>query len=299
MTLTLTEEKKQKTFDLCTELFEKSKPTIRFVALVIGNIVASFPAVPLGPLFYRALETDKIVGLKRLRQNYNAEIQLSNGACSELVWWKHNIKNSSQDLVIPKPDITIFTDASETGWGIKDGHNPSGGQWAEHEKMHIDVLELKAVFIGIRTYCHSRSYKHIRIMSDSSKAIAYINNKGGIKSKKCNEIAKEIWLWCFKNNSLISAAQIPGKHNIEADKFSRKLNNNTEWQLNPKIFIKVTNKFVYPEIDLFATRINTQLQNYVSWSCEPEAKAIDAFLTDWGKQFSYIFPSLSLLGKVT
>ena len=29
-------------------------------------------------------------------------------------------------------------------------------------------------------------------MSDSSTAIGYINNKIGIKSKKCNELAKEI-----------------------------------------------------------------------------------------------------------
>ena len=64
MTLKLTEEKKQKIFNLCTKLFEKSKPTIRFVAQVIGNIVASFPAVPLGPLFYGVLETDKIVRFK-------------------------------------------------------------------------------------------------------------------------------------------------------------------------------------------------------------------------------------------
>ena len=66
------------------------------------------------------------------------------------------------------------------------------------------------------------------------------NNKGGIKPKKCNEIAKEIWLWCFKNNTFISAAHIPEKHNIEADQFSRKSNNNTDWQLNPP---KITNKF--------------------------------------------------------
>ena len=65
-------------------------------------------------------------------------------------------------------------------------------------------------------------------MSDSSATIAHIKNKGSIKSKKCNEIAKEICLWCFKNNSFISAARIPGKHNIEADEFSRKINNNTE-----------------------------------------------------------------------
>ena len=72
----MTEEKKQKIYDLCTKLFQKSKPTTPFVALGIGNIVAGFLAVPLGPLFDRALETDKIVGLKRHRQDYDVEIKL-------------------------------------------------------------------------------------------------------------------------------------------------------------------------------------------------------------------------------
>ena len=96
----------------------------------------------------------------------NAKIELSNEACIELVWWKHNIKNCFQDLVIPKPDITIFTDASETGSDITDGHNSSGGQWVEHERMHINVLEHEAAF-GIHTYCQNRSCKHIRVMLDS------------------------------------------------------------------------------------------------------------------------------------
>ena len=56
--------------------------------------------------------------------------------------------------------------------------------------MHINVLERKAAFIGIGTYCHKRSYKHIQFMSDSSAAITFINNKDGIKSKKCYELAK-------------------------------------------------------------------------------------------------------------
>ena len=217
----------------------------------------------------------------------------------KLVWWKHNIKNSFQYLLIPKPDIAIFTDVSETGWGITDGHNPSGGQWLQHERMHINVLQLKAAFIGIRTYCHHRSYKYIGVMSDTSTAVAYINNKGGINSQKCIEIAKRIWLWCFKNNSFISAVHIPGKHNIEADRFSRKFSNNTEWQLNLKIFIEITKKFCYTEIGLVVTRMKTQLQNYGAWFCEPDAKAVGTFLTDWGKQLYYIFPSNSLLGKIT
>ena len=49
--------------------------------------------------------------------------------------------------------------------------------------MHTNVLELKTAFKGIPTYCHNRSYKHIRVMSDSSTTIAYINNKGVINCK--------------------------------------------------------------------------------------------------------------------
>ena len=86
MTLKLTEEKKQKKYDLCTKPFEKSKPTIQFVAQVIGNIVVSFPTLVIRPLFCRALEKDRIVGLKRHGQNYDAENESSNEACSELVW---------------------------------------------------------------------------------------------------------------------------------------------------------------------------------------------------------------------
>ena len=35
---------------------------------------------------------------------------------------------------------------------------------------------------------------------------------------------QEILLWCFKIKYFLSAAHIPGKHNIEADRFSRKFN---------------------------------------------------------------------------
>ena len=74
MTLKLTEKKKQKLYELCTKLFERSKPKIRFVAQFISNINASLPAVLLRPLVYEVLETDKVVGLKRHRQNCDVEI---------------------------------------------------------------------------------------------------------------------------------------------------------------------------------------------------------------------------------
>ena len=44
---------------------------------------------------------------------YDAESELSNEVCNELVWRKRNIKNSFEDLVIPTSGITKFIYASE------------------------------------------------------------------------------------------------------------------------------------------------------------------------------------------
>ena len=60
-----------------------------------------------------------------------------------------------------------------------------------------------------------------------------------IKTAKDHKIAKETLLWCFKTTSYISAAHIPGKHNIETDQFSRKCDNKTEWKLNLDMFIEL------------------------------------------------------------
>ena len=51
MTLEITEEKKNKIHNLCLEILQKEKITLRTLASVIGNFVACFPAIPLGPFF--------------------------------------------------------------------------------------------------------------------------------------------------------------------------------------------------------------------------------------------------------
>ena len=91
---------------------------------------------------------------------------------------------------MPDPDITIYPDSSTLGWGVADGNNPSGGRWKADEINHINVLELKAIFIGVQAYCKRKNCKHVRVMFDNITAVSYVNNKGRIKSEFCNEILK-------------------------------------------------------------------------------------------------------------
>jgi hypothetical protein len=68
--------------------------------------------------------------------------------------------------------------------------------------------------------------------------------------------------------------------------------------LNKNIFKLLIEIWGTPDIDLFVTRLNTQLSTYSSWKPYPGCKFIDAFTVSWSSLISYIFAPFSLLGGV-
>ena len=54
----------------------------------------------------------------------------------------------------------------------------------------------------------------------------------------------------------------------------------------------------YPNIDLFATRINRQFPCFLSFKPDPEAFAVDAFTIDWSTYKFYAFPPFSMIPRV-
>ena len=103
--------------------------------------------------------------------------------------------------------------------------------------------------------------------------MAYINGLGG-KTPRCNAVARQIWLWCQKHNNWLTATHLPGLLNTHADLESRSIHDNTEWKLNTILFDKICQKWGKPEIDLFASRLNCQLDEFMSWKPDPSAKAM-------------------------
>ena len=135
-------------------------------------------------------------------------------------------------------------------------------------------------------------------MVDNTTAVAYINNMGGRKLA-CQKITKKIWLWCKNRGIWLSAAYLPSKENVVADKMSRKdYDKSSEWALNESIFQKTCKVYGKPEIDMFATRLNHKCKRYVSWHPDPYAEAVDAFSVDWSSKLLYIFPPFCLISKV-
>ena len=301
MTVRLTEEKASKTKDLCLELLSMKQPTIRFLAQVIGKICSSFPGVEFGQMHYRELERLKTKSLVLARGNFDASCSLTEAAKTELQWWGGNIETASKQISHGKPDFFLKTDASKSGWGahVPGKVSSTGGRWKPEEaELHINCLEMIAALFGMKCYCQDMRNVHVRIEVDNTTAVSYINAFGGTKSKACDRVAREIWQWCQERNIWLSACHIAGVLNVEADEASRCFNDRTEWMLDKDVFRQLTNLLDRPDIDLFASRLNRQLDRYVSWKPDPEAEAVDAFMADWSMyDYAYAFPPFSIIAR--
>lgn len=300
MTIKLTREKALALQTASTSLLNTASPTIREVARVLGKIVSSFPGVMYGPLYYRHIEYDKTCTLRNHRWNFDRRMSLSANAKTELEWWTANVMTAENVMTRGQPSCELMTDASNEGWGAVCGPQSTGGLWTSDEKRHhINYLELLAVFLGLKALCTSHRDRHISLKIDNTTAVAVINHMGTSHSGHLNKLCKEIWDWCIARNLWISAGHIAGKANVEADLESRQNQTMTEWMLNTSLFSQSLKTLQFaPDIDLFASRLNKQLPNYVAYRPDPDSIAIDAFTMNWAKLKFYAFPPFSVIAAV-
>ena len=90
-------------------------------------------------------------------------------------------------------------------------------------------------------------------------------------------------VFCVKNKIWITAAQNPGDENVIADYESSKRYKDAVWILNTEIFQKAIKQLKFkPDLDRFASRLNTQLIKYIFYKPDSYACLIDAFSIRWG-----------------
>ena len=145
MTVSLTPEKQLVIQKECLSALCIKNPSIRYVCHVIGLLVAAFPGVMYGPLYYRSLERDKIDALKHSRGDFDKTMCLSSAACEELNWWERNVNTSYSTLTHDDPSMFIATDSSSLGWGAfnKSSGLKTGGEWLPSERSkHINIQYL-------------------------------------------------------------------------------------------------------------------------------------------------------------
>ena len=150
---------------------------------------------------------------------------------------------------------------------------------------------------AIKTFVKDHWNIHICFKMENTSAVAYVNHMGGTHSHKLSDAAKDLWTWCLDKGMTVSAEYFPGVLNTTADFYSRSIMGSAEWKLDLYVFQQVARRFAPIQVDLFATRINTQLAQYISWKPDPFAMAMDALMTSWTNLQGYAFPPFCLFGR--
>ena len=222
-------------------LARKSHVSARELAQLIGKMTAVIPAVIEAPLHSWALQRLRLKILHLNKFSYNGRGSVNQESLRDLEWWTQNlVSRNGRSLLTPVPAVTMETDASKRGWGACCQGVKTGGPWRKAETLlHINVLEIKAAFLAIRTFLKDQTNIHTLVKMDNRTSIAYINRKGGTHSKKLSDLACQLWSWCLNRGITIQAEHIAGIDNVTADWESRVFLDPPDWKLCRRVFLKL------------------------------------------------------------
>ena len=94
-----------------------------------------------------------------------------------LQWWlqEDNVL-TGQPLHPIKHALQLFTDASKEGWGAHLNKFTARGTWSLPEsKLHINYLELKAVFLALKEFQNLCAGKIVLVATYNTTVMSYIN----------------------------------------------------------------------------------------------------------------------------
>ena len=138
--------------------------------------------------------------------------------------------------------------------------------------------------------------KPVQVLTDNTIALSCILKRGSQQEFR-DILTRKIFHILHKFNITISIGFVPGKLNGKADRSSRHFNTLTEWSLSEKS-MKLIRKYYGFNIDLFTSYLNKKHKRFVSWTNDPEASFVNAFLIDWSQFTPFIFSPFSIIHRV-
>ena len=151
-------------------------------------LTATEKQVHLGRLHMRPIQWHQKKNKKkknwRVPESLEKVIPIPRSLHPHLQWWlKEDNVLTGQQLHPIKHALQIFTDASIEGWGAHLDEHTARGTWSlPGSKLHINYLELKAVFLALKEFQDPRSNKIVLVATDNTTVVSYINKEGGMRS---------------------------------------------------------------------------------------------------------------------
>ena len=265
--------------------------SVRQFMSLIGLLTATKKQVHLGRLHMRPIQWH-LKNNWRVPESLNKMIPIPRSLHPHLQWWleESNVLQG-QPLHPLQHALQIFTDASKEGKRVMVSARKQTAYKLSGTKSSFSSLKRVP-----RPLCGQ----------DSSSGHRQYDSSVLHKQRRRHEVGPTVCpavenldLVYPGNPVTLKARHIPGRLNVVADKLSRLGQTiQTEWSLLPEVFQALYHKWHRPQIDLFATRFNHKLPQFVSPVPDPLAVAVDALTLPWEDLDAYAFPPTAILGKV-
>ena len=265
--------------------------THRLWASLMGSLNFAAHVVPLGRLWCRRLwwEGNRLFPRSRphLLQPVPHHLHRLLGR-----WLAPGLLFASVPWRSRPPQMTVYTDASDSGWGYQAvGGFQGRGLWSSEDKLrHINVRELMVPLLFLHQHVHL-AHLHVCFQMDNVAAVQCIKRMGSSRSLPLLRTSEELFALAASRHLTLSAVHLPGRDNVWADALSRRTASSVEWALHPDAFQDIVELFGCPEVDLFAAGNNHLLPLYITRTVATVAGGPDALLTSWAAwRYVYLFP---------
>ena len=289
----------------------KEKLTIRQLAGLVGKLQSMSMAMEQVRLHLNGLLKNLKYGLfagQKSGQMWTHKVYLNHQSLSDLQWWTGEAAQWNGKSLLPKVfHKTVYTDASNTGWGGIVVNRNKGltthrtrGFWLPSEELwSINQKEMEAVKRLLFGAIRHLSWKNlnVEVYVDNITTLWYLNKAGG-KYDHLVDLAAEILKFCHKRGITLVCRYVNTKENLEADRLSRWKNDRSDWRLNPQIFRNVEQRWGPHSVDWTATRHNRQVERFCSWGLDDQASYVDVLKSMNSWENGYSNPPFGMIGDV-
>ncbi len=177
-----------------------------------------------------------------------------------------------------------------------------GGAWSLDERRTRVVHQPEGIG-GSRKKHQSvpqvgKTQKLLNPLIDRQHSNDGLHQQHGGRFPHLREVADRLLKACERKGVRVVAEHLPGVKNKWADALSRLPKDRSDWKLNSGVFRLLDKRWGPHSIDWFATRVNTQLPRYASWTADEGCVYVDAIKHLHRRENGYANPPFAVIGLV-
>ena len=203
----------QKVLCLVDEFSSSPEQPLRLWCSLLGVMSSLSTLIPGSRLRMWSLQNHLL--LSRPLDSPTSSVSWDDSCWRDLQWWSdpsHLVVGV--DLSLPQPELMLYTDASDSGWGASLGSEHLSGWWSRDVSLFsINHRELLAVFLAIRGFLTLLRGRTVSLFTDNTAALSYLRKDGGTRSSTLNTVAQAILRLCEASDVRLLPQFVPGRLN--------------------------------------------------------------------------------------